>query len=212
MILGDCHVGIHGPGWRASAAWPNAGLPAPTSWGQALRAFMPFWQLENRADARRTINMNKCALDCSPPLRHMEGNASSQGVGRFTIHQIAAYHAGRGESAAFVIMLGTCCYSSHRGCEGMNQRLRADHAALNKSGHRVAPLLQYADVVRRPLITAERLLEFAPQLESLNVDEPRLREAAMLAKKTLALTSSGRHDGLVDYLASHNFSLTPKYT
>ena len=140
----------------------------------------------------------------------MDGEARGPEVGRFTVHQIAAYHAERGERAAFVIMLGTCCYSSHHGCEAMNQRLRADHAALNESGHTVAPLLEYADVLRRPRATAEKLLEFAPQLQSLNVDDPRLSSAAALANKKLGMGESGRHDGMIEYLASHDFVLPVK--
>ena len=40
----------------------EASLPAPNSWGDALRALQPFWRLERRADPARTVKMNKCAL------------------------------------------------------------------------------------------------------------------------------------------------------
>ena len=62
MVLGFCHVGPRFSGWTRTAAWPEASLPAPNSWGDALRALKPFWRLERRADPARTVKMNKCAL------------------------------------------------------------------------------------------------------------------------------------------------------
>lgn len=148
--------------------------------------------------------------DCSPPLRHVDGHAGEVEPERFTIRQIAAYHAARGERAAYILMLGTCCFSAHTGCEAMNRRLRDDHAALEQAGHSVAPLLEYAELVQRPLTTARRLLRFAPSLISFDVDAPRLAAAAALGNKTLELAESGRHSGMVQHLAAHNFTVTSK--
>ena len=95
----------------------------------------------------------------------------------------------------------------------MNQRLRQDHARLAHDGAaRVAPLFTYEDLVRRPLFVADTLLQFAPYLASLDVDLPRLAKAAsLLANRTLLAGESGRHTGLISYLATHDFMLDGRW-
>ena len=167
--------------------------------------------------------MNKCALDCSPPLNYLGTifNGSAPKPRRISVHEIAAYHAGRKEPADFIFMFATCCYSSHPDCEAMNAILRSDHAKLLQAGRRVAPLFDYRQVTTHPLATTRMLLGWAPYLGSLDPETPRLEEAARLTGKVLEDPSvnpltgkitgkSGRHEGLIAYLASKNFTLAPK--
>ena len=206
MMLGSCHVGHRGPGWHSTLAWPDANQSEPR-WGDALKVLHEAWSQERKEDPRRVVLMDKCALDCTPPLRHV--HAEPREAPRITIHEIAQHHRQHQESVDVIVMLASCCYSKHPGCNGMNERLRQDHARLTRDGvARVAPLFEYVDLVRRPLFVATLLLDFAPHLEYLDVDMPRLAQAAnLLANRTLLAGDSGRHSGLIQYLATHDFLL-----
>lgn len=154
--------------------------------------------------------MNKCALDCTPPLRFLQPGREPGRIDdrdRISVHDIAAYHAQRGDTADFIIMLPSCCFSKHPGCHDMKEILQRDHERLLRDGRRVAPLFQYTDLVRRPLATSRALLAFAPYLGSLDANRPRLAVAGKLGSRPFAVTE--KQDSIFEYLSRHNFEHAP---
>lgn len=211
-MLGVCHGELHETGWGMTEAWRHPSQPLPT-WEDALRVLQPAWQAELRVDPQRTLLLDKCAVDCSPPLRHLGGDppVNTTEEKRLTLLEIAEHHSQHNEKADFVIMLASCCFSTHPACAEMNEQLLREHTELTTAGHRVAPLFNYATFMSQPMAVARMLLRFAPHLGSLDVNNPRLREAAALKGHSLEWTESGRHTGQLTYLASKSFKVQPKW-
>mmetsp|Transcript_122320 Transcript_122320/g.193754 ORF Transcript_122320/g.193754 Transcript_122320/m.193754 type:complete len:362 (-) Transcript_122320:3-1088(-) len=129
-----------------------------------------------------------------PEGAYIRVEKSPSNIGK--ISEIADYFSSKKSKAAFIVMTRSPCTKSRLSMDEWEEysEMQARGLQILRSGGYQVLSLHYEDFLSAPCKSAERILEFLPQLRSLN---PEITGAMSLTNKDHLTT--GRYAALLDY-------------